>query len=642
MKKIFFILAITALFASCNDDFLEKAPLDKLSETAVFNNPDLAESYVNALYTVLSDPFQEGNVGSISDESYFRYGGSATRYRYDGRLTPDNVMYIEEGGMAHNTRCTTLNIWRRAFEYIYRMNTYIKYMTETGSEMDKESFDRLLGEVYYLRAWAYYNLIQRYSGVPIIKTPHDLASGNFETERAKFDDCVDFILADLELAEGLVPEKGQTGMGRINQDIVLALRARVTLLAASKLFNDPENPEGSIFRGKYDYEGKWDRAYKACKAMVERAEANGYALDDKYSEIWTDENSPELIWCKHFVATETDNKAQLFYPMELYAGWTSMEPVQALMIDYEMKNGKKFFEEGSGFDPKKPFANRDPRFYYSIVTPFSKFTTTTVEGTKEHDVQLYLYREDKVGADVSLYTGTYPGDWAKTPDVWSMTTWSGLELNKWYDPSKPITGDQTTTTHYPWFRLAEFYLNLAECAYMVGGKEQECRDYINKVRTRKDVMMPEVTESGEALWDRVVNERRIEFAFEFLRYFDVRRWKTAEFYENVPLCGMRTLIQKNTTTGQMDTVYRMARLAKDVAKTSNYYMMDATTDGLQGKTIQTYKWLGKTYEIDYGECIFHSMTSTAKIFDPTKNYLEPIPTNEIVKAQGCIVQNPGY
>ena len=84
MKKILMILAAVALFASCNDGFLDKVPLDKLTEEAVFNSPQLAESYVNALYPVIPDPFQEGNISSITDESFFQWGGTSTRYMYDG------------------------------------------------------------------------------------------------------------------------------------------------------------------------------------------------------------------------------------------------------------------------------------------------------------------------------------------------------------------------------------------------------------------------------------------------------------------------------------------------------------------------------------------------------------------------------
>ena len=646
MKKILSILAFAAIMVSCADDFLDKVPLDKLSEDAVFNSPQLAESYVNALYPVLPDPFQEGNISNITDESFFRYGGSSTRYMYDGRLSPSTIIYISEGGSAHDSRTTVLNIWNRAYEFIYKMNYFLRAAESEDSRLEKETADRLKGEVYFLRAWAYYNLIQRYAGVPIIKVPHSIGGEeDFSVERSNFDDCVDFILEDLDKADALLPTKDATPRGRVNKDVALALRARVTLLAASKLFNDPDSPQSSIFKGEYDYQGKWQRAYDACKAMVDRADVDGaYALDDKYSDYWKDLDSPELIWAKYFVVTEDIDKAQLYYSIEYYNGWTSMQPTQAMMIDYEMNNGKKFFEEGSGFDPKKPFANRDPRFYYSIATPFSKYGVIEDGSYNEYDLQMYLLFKDKTREDFTA-DKTMPDYTDKAKDLAHAVTHTGLELRKWYDPQKPITDKQTITPFYPWFRLAEFYLNFAECAYMLG-KEDECRTYINKVRGRADVNMPPVTEGGTSLWDRLVNERRIEMAFEFTRYFDVRRWMIADKYENVPIAGMKTMILENGT--KRDTVYRMARLASDVDKNTCYYWensseRDTYIAGNNGRDITTkwtYTWLGQDYEIDYGECPL-TFSPTQKYFVPA-NYLMPIPETEIKKSQNTIEQNPGY
>lgn len=653
MKKIFSILAAAALLVSCNDGFLDKVPLDKLSEDAVFNSPQLAESYVNALYPVLPDPFQEGNISSITDETFFRYGGSSTRYMYDGRLSPSTVIYIDEGGQAHNSRTTVLNIWNRAYEFIYKMNYFLQGVDKEDSRLDKETSDRLLGEVYFLRAWAYYNMIQRYGGVPIIKKPHSIGGDeDFSVVRSNFDDCVDFILEDLDLADQLLPTKEATKRGRVNKDVALALRARVTLLAASKFFNNPTGPEGEprkakgdITYGKYDYDGKWKRAYEACKAVVDRADIDGaYSLDDKYSDYWKDLSSPEVIWAKYFVVTEDIDKAQLYYTIEYYNGWTSMQPTQAMMIDYEMNNGKKFFEEGSGYDPKKPFANRDPRFYYSVAHPFSTYGVVEDGTYNEYELQMYLLWKDKTEADFAKGK-TMPDYTDKTKDLAHAVTHTGLELRKWYDPSKPITDKQTITPFYPWFRLAEFYLNFAEAAYMCG-KEDECRTYINKVRARADVNMPAVTESGESLWDRLVNERRIEMAFEFTRYFDVRRWMIADKYENVPIAGMKTMVLENGA--KKDTIYRMARLSSDVNTETCYYWANSSEretyiTGNSGRDIQTkwtYSWLGKDYEIDYGECPL-TFSPTQKYF-VAANYLMPIPETEIKKAGDTILQNPGY
>ena len=124
MKK--YILAISTLFAlaavSCTpDEYLTKTPLDKLSEDAVFNSDALAESYVNALYCVVNDPFEEGNISAITDEGFFRYGGTSTRYILSGTMTPDNIIIINEGGQAHNIRTTVLNIWNKAYRWIYRI-----------------------------------------------------------------------------------------------------------------------------------------------------------------------------------------------------------------------------------------------------------------------------------------------------------------------------------------------------------------------------------------------------------------------------------------------------------------------------------------------------------------------------------------
>lgn len=654
-KRYLTILSVMAAvtMVSCQDDFLDKQPLDKLSEEAVFNSAALCESYVNALYNVLPDPFQEGNIGTISDEGFFRYGGSSTRYIADGSMTPSNVMYEEEGGQAHNTRTTTLNIWNRAYEWIYRMNYLLNYINENGTEMDDESKDRLVGEVHFLRAWAYYNLIQRYAGVPIITKTYGL-DDEYNAKRDNFDDCVDFILTDLESAEKLLPEKENCVLGRINKDIVLALRCRVTMLAASPLFNDPENPTGSIFRGQYDFNGKWERAYKAAKAIVDRADVDGaYSLDDTYDGFWKDVNSPELIWAKYFISNadpdvNSTKKAQLYYSVVYFNGWTSFNPTQAMMLDYEMTNGKKIFEPDSGYDPDHPFENRDPRFYYSCAAPFSKYCNTDNEGYHENELLLYLLYENTTIDDFAAGK-TEPAWTSRGTHLWHATNTMGLELNKWYIPEKPITESEVGSVLYPWFRLGEMYLNLAECAYMLG-YEDECRTYINKVRQRADVMMPEVTETGEALWDRVVNERRIELAFEFIRYFDLRRWKTAEFYENIPFAGMRTMILKNGA--QADTVYRVVRPYDESRNNTCYYWTNSkerqdyiAANGKDIECVITYKWLGKEYKVDYGDCCL-TVSPTQKYFpkngDVYPNYLMPIPANEMAKANGTLVQNPGY
>ncbi len=668
MKKILAILSTLVLLASCTD-VLDKQPLDRLSEKDVFNSEALAESYINALYSVLPDPFQEGNLSCITDEGYFRYGGTSTRYIASGTMTPDNVMYQSEGGPAHSTRTTILNIWNRTYEFIYKMNYFLEYVDENGTSISTEDISRLKGEVYFLRAWAYSNLVQRYGGVPIVSKAYKL-SDTFNATRDTFDDCIDFILSDLDQAESLLPDKANAVQGRANKDVALALRSRITLVAASPLFNDPTRPEGNIFRGQYSAD-KWTRALNASKRMVDRADVDGaYQLDDTYDGFWKDEDSPEIIWAKYFILNSDANdnstkKAQLLYSVTYFNGWDAIFPSQSMVIDYEMANGKKIFEEGSGYDPTKPYEGRDPRFYKTIASPWCNYPNTDNSGYHDNVLDLSLYYQG-VTRDDFAEGKTEPDFSSKSKHMWNATNHLGLNLMKWYIPTEPITEAQTGSVLYPWFRLAEIYLNYAECAYMTGN-EALCREYINKVRAREDVQMPAVTESGESLWDRLVNERRVEFAFEYFRYFDVRRWKTAPFYENIPVAGMRTMVFQDSNGVGVDTVYRVAHPYDEALTHSCYYWPNSSqrttyieangkdifqaahddSDGaveIDGSCIK-YHWLGKDYWVDYGDCCL-TVPPTQKHFYKVDgewpNYLMPIPANEISKAGGTIVQNPGY
>ncbi|WP_431217633.1 RagB/SusD family nutrient uptake outer membrane protein [Puia sp. P3] len=99
---------------------------------------------------------------------------------------------------------------------------------------------------------------------------------------------------------------------------------------------------------------------------------------------------------------------------------------------------------------------------------------------------------------------------------------------------------------WPYFRLAEIYLNYAEAQFNLG-HEDVCRQYIGMVRARVGMPPIPVSYTGAALRDRLYNERRIELAFEGHRFFDERRWMIAGDIENRPLRGMKII--KNLQTG---------------------------------------------------------------------------------------------
>lgn len=673
MKKYLFLAIAALALTACADDFLDRQPLDKVSDAAVFNNAGLCESYVNALYTAIPDPMQEGNISCITDEAFFRYGGSSTRYMGDGTVTPENVSY----DVAHSSRTTILNIWTRAYDRIRKMNLFLE--KTQNSDIDKPTLDRLTGEVYFLRAWVYTNLIQRYAGVPIITKVFALGE-DYTVQRAKFDECVDFIYSDLDKAYELLPEKGATEQGRINKDIALALRSRLALIAASPLFNDPQNPEGSIYRGAYSAD-KWKKAYDEAKVIVKRIDDDGaYAMADTYDDYWMNVDSKEVIWAKYYTLTN-GNKAQLEYTPENggIGGYESMSPTETLIADYEMTNGKKFFEEGSGYDPDHPWDNRDPRLYKTILLNFTEYRDVPsfeycyffepgkyiVDNTAENRAK---FPGGAVDADDSKKWHAFPNGYtradfavgkpaidytSKSKYMSDPVTNTGYQVRKWHIPSQPVTTQVNYSLMFPWFRVPEFYLNLAEAAYHLGGSyEAEARTYVNKIRARADVNMPPITESGESLYDRIINERRIEFALENQRYFDTRRLKIAPEVEDRAWFAARIFVLQQGTyhknengsvvadVTSADTLYRVARVY-DPSYNSNYHKTtyNHTYSGTAKSMVFTVKWLGKTYKIDYGDCEANLAPTEKAWVD--KMYLQPIPDSERSKAP-YLEQNPGY
>ena len=622
MKKFLYIISAGLLLSACTGDFLEKQPLDKMSEADIFSNTALATAYANSFYTILEDTFTEANVSSITDESWYNYGGSSTRIVASTFYTPDTFQYFNESdnGGLHNTRITYLNIWKNAYKGIRNINDFLVKMEDSSiPDADKKS---LIGEAYFFRAWVYSNLVQRYGGVPIIKEVYGLGE-EYKATRATFDECVTFILNDIKLAKENLPAYDKAVKGRPNVDIAMALEARFTLIVASDLFNDENDktPANPLTKGAYSAD-KWKTALKANKDFIEKCGAR-YPLPASYSDFWKNPNSTEIIWAKYYNNASGDQagrtaKAQYYYAPAYLGGWRGCAPTEALIIDYEMSNGKKFFEEGSGYDPVHPWANRDPRFYETILYPGCEFRGTTYDP--------FNYFENRSAEKTSANGKEYYGDH------------TGYGLRKFHLEDQPISASVQATTHYVWFRMAEMYLNYAECCYRTGA-EGTARDYINLVRTRAG--MPAVTESGASLFDRLVNERRIELAFECaFRYFDLRRWKLAEYYEQIPWMGIYAyafqdkLADPNATDDEKYD-YRIARVYDGNVNTW------PIAPAAEEKRIYKYTWLGKDYYVDFGDC-HHKFGSTNKRFLKDRSYLLPIGTLEIEKSEGSIVQNPGY
>lgn len=354
----------------------------------------------------------------------------------------------------------------------------------------------MIGEMKFIRAFIYFRLIRSYGGVPIIEEVFDINSDWSGVKRNSYDECVDYIIKDLDEVITVLPDR-PSERNRASANAARALKSRVLLYAASPL-NNPSN----------DRE-KWQKAADAAKELFDK----GYSLSDNYRDMFFDVTNDEYIFAKEYSETYSHwagrNTAS---PGDGGLGFAT--PTQNMVDAYETIDGEiPILDTKTGevnpnsiYDPKNPYKNRDPRFYDCIYYNGS----TSIEGRV---VETY-----QDGADM------------QTQDM----TLTGYYLRKFVDESEPVSESYHYTMPYPFFRLAEIYLNYAEAEYHLGN-EDVAREYVNKVRARKSVNMPPIDETGSTLLERIYHERQIELAFEGHRFFDLRRWRIAD---KNPLYGL--------------------------------------------------------------------------------------------------------
>jgi hypothetical protein len=278
------------------------------------------------------------------------------------------------------------------------------------------------------------------------------------------------------------------------------------------------------------------------------------------------DNDPEAILTVNYV--NGPSITGIYYPQMLqtpsFGGFHSTAPTQSLVDAFETLSGKTIDDPGSGYDPDQPYDNRDGRLTMSILCPGQ----LRINGT-------YFNPLDRFSPDGSLNIEYHTdGNAANT----------GYALKKYISPI-PISDMQQNAVNIKVIRLAEVYLTYAEAAVETNTNQSVALEYINKLRDRGN--LPPATELTR---DLVRRERRVELAFEGLRYFDIKRWDVGA----TALDGLKLGCKEGSvdmSTGEI-----------------TWGTTDIVVDNLE--------------------------------FNPQRNYLLPIPQSEI-DATG-VTQNPGY
>ena len=506
-----------ATLAGCSK-FLDREIESNYKEEDVFVNYDRIQQAGFGVYAFLYNRFgfsriQNAMLASASDEA-------------DHAEPTADIHKFNTG--TWNAVSNPEDCWAHFYQGIRRANLFLEKSVDykqiiyrdTTDPANKATYEAnvqdiawLRAEVRVLRALYYFELIKRYGGVPIVDRTSYTDEELTQKPRSTFDSCVNYIVRECdeafpELKDTWVGFSSEKWRGRITKGVALALKARTLLYAASPL----HNPSNDL--------SKWAAAAEAAHKVIELGR---YALHNNYQGLFRLGNgadgNPEVIFAIQAGASNTFER--LNYPVGYtQGGQGSTSPSQNLVDAYEMKTtGMMINEPGSGYDPANPYANRDPRLGYSILTNNVTF--------KGRPVEPWVGGLDGLGKLRATTTGYY--------------------LRKFVDESLNL--EQNTSSVHVWilFRYAEVLLNYAEAMNEAYGPEvtqgycMTAKMAVDLVRQRPGVAMPVLPPglSQEEMRERIRNERRVELAFEEHRFFDVRRWKIASITENMPIMAMR-------------------------------------------------------------------------------------------------------
>jgi hypothetical protein len=485
-RTIIRILLGLFILTGCEKQVLDKKPLNAFSEEDVFSDLNLTKMYVNSLYNSLPMYcFWRGtnsidDFPAMSDEAYTLHGDHTY---LQGELSPDQTGIFG-------------SVWSKYSE-IKDLNIFFEKIE--GVEGDEDEINRLIGEVKVIRAWVYFILTDCFGGVPLITKTFGL-SDDFEVPRSNYQECIDFVLSELEAAKDMLPmEVSADEFGRLTKPTVLALKSRILLYAASKLHDPAAHSFGVFFN--YNQTNKWQKASDAAKAVIDLNLFSLVEVDtwQEYHDMFLSNNS-EVIFAVPRHVMYGENIEEELIPNG-YVGWSGLNPTQEFVDNFQMSDGLPI-SESPLYNPSPGtfYLNKEMRFYSTIM-----YNGLQWQG---RDVQFYIPN----GRDSKQ--GPQPHD----------ASLSGYTLRKFLNESTDFRNERSESPAIQ-FRLAEIYLNYAEAEYYLG-HENVAREYINKVRTR--VKLPAITSSGAELLEDLRYERKMELCFENgHRWSDIRRWMIA-------------------------------------------------------------------------------------------------------------------
>lgn len=522
MKKVLYLALVffgIVLFSACSD-ILDKKPLTEVSDGDLWSDPALVNSFVNSRYNQIGYNGCESMLSSACDESDMPWlrGCEITNF---ARMSATDLGRMNGAWYGNDNRS-----WSTKWTNISNCNIFFERVGNVPFASESER-TLLKGQVRFIRAYEYFDLISRWGGLPILTKSFTIKDQAeiVGQKRNTYQECIDFLVAQLDSAATELPATWSgNNYGRATSVAALALKARILLYAASDLMNvGVKNPEVGYTQPLPD---RWQKAAQATTEALDAALKAGYHLYNKvsdpaknYQQIFLDNTSAntEAIFFRMGTASsdgENIYNGDQYNGPNGYGGWGGNCPLQELVDDYEVvKNGVATpFNWNDKEEASHPYENRDPRFYATILYDGAQWMSRPLET---------FFTVDASGKETGGGKDSKYGN-----DSWN-TSPTGYNLKKFQDETYVQNSWNFKAKNWNIIRMAELYLNKAEALYEIGD-ENGAREAVNAVRKRAG--LPDVVASGSDLLEAIKHERRIELAFEEHRYYDVRRWKDAPKY----------------------------------------------------------------------------------------------------------------
>lgn len=508
MKVLRFLLPLAVFATSCNDDFLNLEPLNQIPSTAVFEDPNLAQAYLNTIlgrlpagqYNSPGGGYGESYLlASITDEARAKSGWiPANQVIRTGNIQPNNL-----GG---------LNIWNEAYAAIRLANEFLASVE--ASALPATFKASASAQARFVRAWFYFDLVRRYGDVPLVTVAQGLDDGDalFPT-RAPASQVYDFINAELTAVASDLPNKSKAKAGALTRQAAIALNARAMLF-------DERYPAAAALAASL-ITGDANDGLELFGANP----ADGGEARENYAELFLSTGgNPETIYEILMLPPERTHQ---FDRGNWPVRWRNDNggqtcPTQELANAFQTAEGRNINDANSGYDPQDPYVNREPRFYASMFYHGAEFSEVSPSrGEPFIDMEWNAFNEG-------------PGN--QRDGNASVT---GYLVRKFVDPSLGFAPEMISKTAWQEIRFAEVLLIYAEAVNEATGPDESVYGAVNRVRTRAGLPnLPEGLDQA-GMREAIRHERRIELVFENHRWFDLRRWGIAREVLNGSATGIR-------------------------------------------------------------------------------------------------------